>query len=155
MWIYFPDHRKLLAFSWHFGTNCVRYFQFTVLPFGLSSAPFIFTKLIKPLEEFWRLRLCRPVDSAGIDYSCALRWLYESPGGAGLLFRSELTIHMPPGDLHGVYAPPGGARLLIRPELRICVPPGGFHDVLHAPPSGAGLLFRPEFDDSCAPPWLT
>ena len=42
----FPDHRKFLAFSWHFGTNCVRYFQFTVLPFGLSSAPFIFTKLI-------------------------------------------------------------------------------------------------------------
>ena len=37
----FPDHRKFLAFSWHFGTNCVTYFQFTVLPFGLSSAPFI------------------------------------------------------------------------------------------------------------------
>ena len=52
----FPDHRKFLAFSWHFGTNCVRYFQFTVLPFGLSSAPFIFTKLIKPLEAFWRLQ---------------------------------------------------------------------------------------------------
>ena len=52
----FPDHRKFLAFSWHFGTNRVRYFQFTVLPFGLSSAPFIFTKLIKPLEAFWRLQ---------------------------------------------------------------------------------------------------
>ena len=50
----FPDHRKFLAFSWHFGTNCVRYFQFTVLPFGLFSAPFIFKKLIKPLEAFWR-----------------------------------------------------------------------------------------------------
>ena len=43
------------------------------------------------------LYMHRPVDSAG----------------AGLLFRSELTIHMPPGDLHVVYAPPGGARLLI------------------------------------------
>ena len=52
----FPDHRRFLAFSWHFGTNRVRYFQFTVLPFGLSSAPFIFTKLIKPLEAFWRLQ---------------------------------------------------------------------------------------------------
>ena len=52
----FPGHRKILAFSWHFGTNCVRYFHFTVLPFGLSSAPFIFTKLIKPLEAFWRLQ---------------------------------------------------------------------------------------------------
>ena len=55
------------------------------------------------------------------------------PGGAGLLFRSELTIHMPPGDLHVVYAPPGGARLLIRLELRIRVSPGGFDDVLYAP----------------------
>ena len=52
----FPDHPKFLAFSWHFGTNYVRYFQFTVLPFGLSSAPFMFTKLIKPLEAFWRLQ---------------------------------------------------------------------------------------------------
>ena len=52
----FPDHRKFLAFSWHFGTNCVRYFQFTVLPFGLSNAPFIFAKLIKPLEAFSRLQ---------------------------------------------------------------------------------------------------
>ena len=57
------------------------------------------------------------------------------PGGADLLFRSELKIHMPPpGDLHDVYAPPGGARSLFRPELRIPVPPGGFHDVLYAPP---------------------
>ena len=31
-----------------------RYFQFTVLPFGLSSAPFIFSKLLKPLETLWR-----------------------------------------------------------------------------------------------------
>ena len=50
----FPEHRKYLAFSWDFGAGCTRYFQFTVLPFGLSSAPFIFTKLLKPLETRWR-----------------------------------------------------------------------------------------------------
>ena len=50
----FPDHRKYLVFSWDFGTGVDRYFQFTVLPFGLSSAPFIFTKLLKPLEAHWR-----------------------------------------------------------------------------------------------------
>ena len=50
----FPEHRAFLAFSWDFGTGVARYFQFTVLPFGLSSAPFIFTKLLKPLETFWR-----------------------------------------------------------------------------------------------------
>ena len=52
MWIFF----RIIGDFWHFGTNRVRYFQFTVLPFGLSSAPFIFAKLIKPLEAFWRLQ---------------------------------------------------------------------------------------------------
>ena len=50
----FVEHRKYLAFSWDFGTGHARYFQFTVLPFGLSSAPFIFTKLLRPLETHWR-----------------------------------------------------------------------------------------------------
>ena len=50
----FPDHRKYLAFSWDFGKGHTRYFQFTVLLFGLSSAPFIFTKLLKPLITNWR-----------------------------------------------------------------------------------------------------
>ena len=50
----FPDHRKYLAFSWDFREGHTIYFQFTVLPFGLSSAPFIFTKLLKPLETHWR-----------------------------------------------------------------------------------------------------
>ena len=50
----FPDHRKYFAFSWDFGKGHTRYFQLTVLPFGLSSAPFIFTKLLKPLETHWR-----------------------------------------------------------------------------------------------------
>ena len=45
----FPEHHKYLAFAWDFGTGKFRYFQFCVLPFGLSSAPFIFTKILKPL----------------------------------------------------------------------------------------------------------
>ena len=39
-------------FSWEFGEGQTRYFLFTVLPLGLSSAPFIFTKLLK-LETHW------------------------------------------------------------------------------------------------------
>ena len=31
------------------------YFVFTVLPFGLSSAPHIFTKVLKPLVKYWRV----------------------------------------------------------------------------------------------------
>ena len=52
----FPAHRKFLTFAWDFGTGSFRYFQFCVLPFGLSSAPFIFTKMFKPLLKSWRSR---------------------------------------------------------------------------------------------------
>jgi len=47
----FPEHRKLLAFSFKFADGFVRYFVFSVLPFGLSSAPYIFTELFKPLVK--------------------------------------------------------------------------------------------------------
>lgn len=52
----FAAHRKFLTFAWDFGTGSFRYFQFCVLPFGLSSAPFIFTKMFKPLLKSWRSR---------------------------------------------------------------------------------------------------
>lgn len=50
----FPDHRQYLSFSWTFSSGHTRYFQFSVLPFGLSSAPYLFTKLLKPLVKKWR-----------------------------------------------------------------------------------------------------
>ena len=52
----FPEHRKFLAFAWDFSTGNFRYFQFCVLSFGLSSSPSIFTKMLKPLQKFWRSR---------------------------------------------------------------------------------------------------
>ena len=30
--------------------------MFNVLPFGLSTAPYVFTKLLRPLVELWRCR---------------------------------------------------------------------------------------------------
>ena len=45
----FPEHRKFLAFRWGFDDGVIRYFQFAVLPFDLSSAPYLFTKLFKPV----------------------------------------------------------------------------------------------------------
>ena len=51
---FFSDHRKYLAFSWVFGDGAVKYFQFAVLPFGLSSAPYLFTKLLRPILTSWR-----------------------------------------------------------------------------------------------------
>ena len=46
------DH-KYLAFSWEID-GVTRYFAFTVLAFGLASAPFIFTKVVKVLIKHWR-----------------------------------------------------------------------------------------------------
>lgn len=52
----FEGHRNFLSFSWKFPNGCVSYFHFAVLPFGLSSAPYLFTKLFKPLVKMWRSR---------------------------------------------------------------------------------------------------
>lgn len=48
----FPEHQPHLGFSWVVGDT--KYFMFTVLPFGLSSAPYIITKLFRPLVKHWR-----------------------------------------------------------------------------------------------------
>ena len=49
----FDSHQTYLGFSWDIkGTT--KYFVFTVLPFGLSSAPFVFTKVVRPLVKHWR-----------------------------------------------------------------------------------------------------
>ena len=51
----FPEHRKYLSFAWTFSSGLTRFFQFSVLPFGLcSSVPYLFTKLLKPLVKNWR-----------------------------------------------------------------------------------------------------
>ena len=42
-------HQKYLGFEWG-----GKYFVFTVLPFGLSTAPYVFTKLLRPLVRLWR-----------------------------------------------------------------------------------------------------
>lgn len=47
----FPPHRRFLQFLW--GGEC---FEFTTLPFGLSSAPWCFTKVLHPAVEFLRAR---------------------------------------------------------------------------------------------------
>ena len=49
----FQDHIKYLGFSWVV-EGVLKYFSFTVLPFGLSTAPYIFTKCLRPLVKHWR-----------------------------------------------------------------------------------------------------
>ena len=51
------DHQTFLGFCWRSpNSNNEVFYVFTVLPFGLSSAPYIFTRLLKPLEKHWRIQ---------------------------------------------------------------------------------------------------
>ena len=45
---------KYLGFHWCFPNGKIKYFIFNVLPFGLSSACYIFTKLLRPFVKKWR-----------------------------------------------------------------------------------------------------
>ena len=47
------DYQKFVGFSWNFGGQ-KRYFLYSVLPFGLSSGPPIFTKIVRVLIKYWR-----------------------------------------------------------------------------------------------------
>ncbi len=47
------EHVKYLGFSWE-DKGIQSFYRFKQLPFGLSSAPHIFTKLIRPLVKKWR-----------------------------------------------------------------------------------------------------
>ena len=46
----FQEHRKYLSFYWDFDDGVNRYYSFSVLPFGLSSVPYVFTKLLRTLK---------------------------------------------------------------------------------------------------------
>ena len=49
----FQENLTFLGFSWIFN-NIERYFVLTVLPFGLKSRAYIFTKLLRLLVAYWR-----------------------------------------------------------------------------------------------------
>ena len=56
----YPSHQRFLDFSLVF--NGVRkYFKFVILPFGLSTGPYIFTKVMRPLVKHWRSQALRIV----------------------------------------------------------------------------------------------
>ena len=49
----FESDQEFLGFSWVF-EGVTKYFKFTVLPFGLSVGPYIFSKVMRPLVRYWR-----------------------------------------------------------------------------------------------------
>ena len=43
-----------LGFAWTFADGSTKFYVYTVLPFGLSSASYVFTKFTRPLIKKWR-----------------------------------------------------------------------------------------------------
>ena len=56
----FPPDQEFLGFSWS-KDGVTRFYKFTVLPFGISTGPYIFTKVLRPLIRYWRLQAIRIV----------------------------------------------------------------------------------------------
>ena len=50
------ESQTFLGFQWPLGSSQKPRFFFAVLPFGLSSAPYVFTKVFRPLVKHWRSR---------------------------------------------------------------------------------------------------
>ena len=76
-------HQKYLGFSWK-----DKYFVFTVLPFGLCTACYLFTKLMRPLVRYWRgqgLRVVVYLD----DGLCAVNGLGPADEASQLVQRTQ------------------------------------------------------------------
>ena len=84
--IYLP-HTEFLGFSWEFEGQR-QYFKFLVLPFGLSSAPYVFTKLTRPLIRKWRL-----------EGKCVLMYLDDGFGRESSFEKTESMANMIKQDL--------------------------------------------------------
>ena len=52
----FPPDQEFLGFSWS-KDGVTRFYKFTVLPFGISTGPYIFTKVLSPLYVIGVFRL--------------------------------------------------------------------------------------------------
>ena len=50
------EHRKFLSFKWPSSDGIMKFYEFKVLPFGLTSAPYVFTKVVRQLVKYWRGR---------------------------------------------------------------------------------------------------
>lgn len=87
------DFQKYLGFQWE-----GQYFVFTVLPFGLATACYVFTKVLRPLVKFWRskgLRTVLNIDDGIIVSHCQgsamhnTKMVRETLDRAGLLVNED------------------------------------------------------------------
>ncbi|KAJ1143654.1 hypothetical protein NDU88_009959 [Pleurodeles waltl] len=107
----FPPHRRFLQFIWR-----DQVFNFTSLPFGLSSAPWSFTKMLKPVVEYLRsrgIRLIIYLDDGPVSRtpSVQCKHNYSAPPIPGVCDKrpevgpSSISVHDLPGFPHRL---PGG-----------------------------------------------
>ena len=71
------DCWQYLGFSWEDAVGGIHFYMFRVLPFGLSTACFVFTKLLRPLVKHWRSKGIRAVIYID-DGICASSTLQEA-----------------------------------------------------------------------------
>ena len=83
----FESDQQFLGFSWVFD-GVTKYFKFTVLPFRLSVGPYIFSKVMRPLVEYWRSKAMRIVVYLDDGISAATN--VSKCQGNSLLVRSDL-----------------------------------------------------------------
>ena len=50
------EHRKFLSFKWPPSNGGMKFYEFKVFPFRLTSAPSVFTKVVRQLVKYWRGR---------------------------------------------------------------------------------------------------
>ena len=99
----FEEHQTYLGFSWEINQK-THYFVFTVLPFGLSTAPFVFTKVVRPLIKYWRLHAIRIAcfldDGLGIKFGyskseTSSKFVLKTLINAGFVTNKEKSVWEP------------------------------------------------------------
>ena len=97
------EFQTYLGFQWE-GDYCC----FTVLPFGLSSAPFIFTKCLRPMVKLWRengLKIVLYLDDGLLmapsydTCNLASTFVRDSLSQAGFHINCEKSVFIPTQDI--------------------------------------------------------
>ena len=87
----FREHRTFLGFAWNHNELGLKYFVFNVLPFGISSAAYIFTKTLRTLVRFWRAN--------GLKI---IMYLDDGLGGSSTFHQAALVSQMVRYDLENL-----------------------------------------------------
>ena len=76
-----------MGYAWVFEA-VTKYFKFTVLPFGLSVSPYIFSKVMRPLVKYWRSKAISIV--ACLDDGISTAQSFSKCEEHSLLVKSDL-----------------------------------------------------------------